>query len=98
MELLEAIEDYGIDRIATLLNEIYNTGQIPRDISKSIVRALPKKLRATGSEVYRTISLINHTIKTLLRIIMMWVRDNIQPVQVEEQYEDKVQQIQATSL
>ena len=29
---------------------------------------------------------------------MMWVRDNIQPVQVEEQYENKVQLIQATSL
>ena len=28
MELLEALEDYGIDKII-LLNEIYDTGQIP---------------------------------------------------------------------
>ena len=36
VELLEALEDYGIDKITTLLNEIYDTGQIPSDISKSI--------------------------------------------------------------
>ena len=41
VELLEALEDYGIDKISTLLNEIYETGQIPSHISKSIFIALP---------------------------------------------------------
>ena len=35
LELLEAPSDYGIDMIAILLNEIYDTCQIPLDISKS---------------------------------------------------------------
>ena len=35
-ELLEALEDYGIDKIISLQNEIYDTGQIAPDISKSI--------------------------------------------------------------
>ena len=35
--------DYGIDKISTLLNEFYDTGQIPPHISKSIFKALPKK-------------------------------------------------------
>ena len=34
VDLLEALEDYRIDKITTLLNEIYDTGQIPLDISK----------------------------------------------------------------
>ena len=42
MELLEAFEEYGIDETATLLNEIiYDTGQTPLHISKSITP--PKK-------------------------------------------------------
>ena len=36
--------DYGIDMITTLLNEIYDTDQIPRDISKSTFTALPKSV------------------------------------------------------
>ena len=46
MELLKALEDYGIRKI-TLLNEIYDTGQILADILKSIFMALPKKPEAT---------------------------------------------------
>ena len=40
MELLEALEDYGIDKITT---QIYDTGQMPPDIYKSIFIASPKK-------------------------------------------------------
>ena len=56
MDLLEALEDYRIDKITTLFNEIYDTGQIRPDISKSTFIALPKKPRATQYELHRTIS------------------------------------------
>ena len=36
VEPLEALEDYRINMITTLLKEIYDTGQIPSDISQSI--------------------------------------------------------------
>ena len=42
VELLEALEDYEIHTITTLLSEIYDTGQIAPDISKSLLIALPK--------------------------------------------------------
>ena len=45
VELLEAFEDFGIDKITTLLNETYDIGQFLSDISKSIFTALPKKIR-----------------------------------------------------
>ena len=71
VEPKEVIEDYGIDKITTLLNKIYNTGQISPDISKSIFLTLPKKPGATESELHRTISLMSLITKILLRIIMM---------------------------
>ncbi|GFS03903.1 RNA-directed DNA polymerase from mobile element jockey-like [Elysia marginata] len=43
VELIEALEDYGIEKTTNLLNEIYDTGQIPTDLTKSIFIALPKK-------------------------------------------------------
>ena len=74
VELLEALEDYGIDKI-TLLNEIFNAGQIPPYNSKSIFIALPKKLGATLCGLHRTINLMSHINKILLRIIMIGVRN-----------------------
>ena len=63
VELLEALKDDGINKIATLLNEIYNRVQIPPDISTYIFIALPKKLRATEFEFSRMISIMSHIIK-----------------------------------
>ena len=68
----------------TLLNKIYDTGQIPPDISKSIFKALPKKPRATECELHGTISLMSHSTKIFLRIIMMRVRNKIKQGIAEE--------------
>ncbi|GFO05996.1 RNA-directed DNA polymerase from mobile element jockey-like [Plakobranchus ocellatus] len=46
VELIEALEDFGIGKVTHLLNEIYDTGQIPTDLSKSTFIALPKKPEA----------------------------------------------------
>ena len=50
VEHLEAIGDYGIDKI-TLLTKIYNTGQISPDISKSLYIAMLNKPRAIERSV-----------------------------------------------
>ena len=85
IELIEALEEFGIEKVTTLLNEIYDTGQIPVDMSRSIFIALPKKPGATDCELHRTISLMSHVTKLLLRIIMMRVRNKINPEIAEEQ-------------
>ncbi|GFN78659.1 hypothetical protein PoB_000516500 [Plakobranchus ocellatus] len=36
VELIEALKDFGIGKVTHLLNEIYDTGQISTDLSKSI--------------------------------------------------------------
>ena len=45
IELLEALEEFGVDQITKFLNNIYDTGEIPEDLSKSIFITLPKKIR-----------------------------------------------------
>ncbi|GFS01962.1 LINE-1 retrotransposable element ORF2 protein [Elysia marginata] len=84
-ELIEALEDYGIEKTTNLLNEIYDTGQIPTDLTKSIFIALPKNPGATECELHRKISLMSHVTKILLRIVMLGVRNKIKPQIAEEQ-------------
>ena len=43
IELLEALEEFGVDQITKIVYNIYEIGQIPEDLSKSIFIALPKK-------------------------------------------------------
>ncbi|GFS20164.1 LINE-1 retrotransposable element ORF2 protein [Elysia marginata] len=60
VEMIEALEEYGVEKLTSLLNEIYDTGEIPTDISRSVFIALPKKPGATECELHRTISLMSH--------------------------------------
>ena len=78
-EMIEALEEFGVDILYDLLNEIYNTGIIQEDMSQSIFIALLKKPGATECEPHRTISLTSHATKILLRIIMTRARNKIKP-------------------
>ncbi|GFO24183.1 RNA-directed DNA polymerase from mobile element jockey-like [Plakobranchus ocellatus] len=85
VELIEALENFGIGKVTHLLNEIYDLGQIPTDLSKSMFIALPKKPGATECELHRTISLMSHITKILLKIIMLRIRNELKPEIAEEQ-------------
>ncbi|GFR89803.1 endonuclease-reverse transcriptase [Elysia marginata] len=65
---------------------IYDTGEIQTDISRSVFIALPKKPGATEYELHRTISLMSHVTKILLRVVMMRIRSKIKPEIADEQY------------
>ena len=84
-EMVSALDDFGIQKLTECLNEIYDTGVIPEELSKSIFIALPKKAGAIECELHRTISLMSHINKILLRIIMLRARSRIMPEIGEEQ-------------
>ena len=86
MEEVEALGEFGIEKVTDVLNEIYDTGDIPTEMSKSIFIALPKKPGPTESELHRTISLMRHVTKVLLRVILMRVRNKIRPEIAKEQF------------
>lgn len=85
VELYEALEDFGVEKLTILLNRIYNSGKVPEDLLKTVFIALPKKPGATECGQHRTISLMSHLTKILLRIIMLRIRNKIKPEISEEQ-------------
>lgn len=85
IEMLDALEDYGIELVTKLINSIYETGDIPSDLLKSTFIALPKKPGAIECGLHRTISLMSHLTKVLLRIVMLRARKKIKPEIAEEQ-------------
>ena len=85
VEMIESLDEFGIDMLTDFLNAIYDTGEIPSDLSKSIFIALPKKPGATECESHRTISLMSHITKILLNILMARMRNKITPEIAEEQ-------------
>src|SRR5438552_17769286 len=58
---------------------MYNSGNIPEDLLKSIFIALPKKPGATECELHRIISLMSVVLKLILRILMQRIRNKIRP-------------------
>ena len=79
VEIIVALEDLGIDVVTKLLNSIYDSGVIPSDLLKSIFIALPKSPGATECEMHRTISLMSHFTKILLRVLMRRMRNSLRP-------------------
>ena len=68
-EMLRAPDDENIEVITNLCNIMYNSGVIPTDLMQSIFLTLPKKSKAQSCTEYRTISLMSHTTKLLLKVI-----------------------------
>ena len=69
-EMLQASDEIGIDKITVLCNKIYDTGYIPDDMRKSTFIPIPKKAKAVNCADFRTISLMSHVTKILLKIIL----------------------------
>lgn len=68
-EILKLIEEDQMYILVELINTIYKTGIIPKDWLTSTFITLPKKKSAKHCPDYRTISLMAHTLKILLRVV-----------------------------
>ena len=84
-EMIKALDDEGIKKITELCNPVYNTGYLPPDMSSSIFVRLPKKVKATECSEYRTLSLMSHILKILLKVILKRNKHNIESVISETQ-------------
>ena len=85
-ELLTAMEETGIKAITNLINAIHATGCIPADLEKSVYIAIPKKPGTVECDQHRTISLMSHVTKIMLRVLMNRMRNNILPEISETQF------------
>ena len=69
IELLKAAEEEGMELVTNLCNKIWHTGKWPDDWKKSVFIPIPKKGDSRECSNNRTISLISHTSKILLKVL-----------------------------
>src|SRR6476619_1370050 len=67
-EFLKLLDEGTMRKLVELCVQI-ETGIWPEDFTKSIVIAIPKKGNAVDCADFRTISLISHTSKIMLKIL-----------------------------
>jgi len=68
-EFLKLLDEGTMRKLVELCVQIYETGIWPEDFTKSIVIPIPKKVNAVDCADFRTISLISHTSKIMLKIL-----------------------------
>ena len=76
IEMTEALEEYGVEKLTEIINKIYDDGRFPEDLSKSIFITLPKKLTTVNCE-HHAISLMSHVTKIILRVLLLRLRSKI---------------------
>ena len=69
IELIKECGDEGVDIMLELCNKVWKTGNWPSDWKRSVFVPIPKKGDARDCSNNRTIALISHASKVLLKII-----------------------------
>lgn len=69
IELIKLFDEDVIDILLDLFNNIYETGEIPKQWLLSTFVLIPKKPNPRECSDYRTIALMSHTLKLFLKII-----------------------------
>ena len=67
----------GVDILERILQEMYKDGDIVDELLESTFIPIPKKLKAIECENYRTISIMSHTTKKLLKVLLHKMKSGI---------------------
>ena len=86
VELLMYLGDTGVDILERLFNEMYNDGDIVDELLESTFIPTPKKPKAIECGNYRTISVMSHTTKLLLKVLLNRLKSSIHQEINECQY------------
>ena len=69
MELFQILKDDAVKVLHSICQQIWNTQQWPRYWKRSVFIPIPKKGNAEECSNYRTIALISHASKVMLKIL-----------------------------
>ena len=84
-ELIQASGEDVITSLTTICNKIWQTGKWPSSWTQSLVITLPKKGNLQRCQNYRTINLISHPSKVMLKIILNRLKPQAEKIIAEEQ-------------
>ena len=66
---LQILKDYAVKVLQSICQQIWKTQQWPQDWKRSVFIPLPKKGNAKENSNYRTIELVSHASKAILKIL-----------------------------
>ena len=69
VELFQILKDDAVKVLHSICQEIWKTQQWPQDWKRSVFIPIPKKGNPKEWSTYRTIALISHTSKVMLKIL-----------------------------
>ena len=69
VELFKILKDDGVQVLHSICQQIWKTQQWPQDGRRSVFIPIPKKGNAKECSNYRTIALISHASKVMLKIL-----------------------------
>ena len=69
VELFQILKDDAVKMLHSVCQPIWKTQQWPQDWKRSVFIPIPKKGNAKECSNYRTIALISHTSKVMLKIL-----------------------------
>ena len=85
VKLVQTGGDDVITALTTIRNKIWQTGEWPTAWTQSLVITLPKKGNLQQCQDYRTISLISHPSKVMLKIMLNRLKPQAEKIISEEQ-------------
>ena len=84
-ELVQAGGETMIDVLTEICNRIWRTGEWPTPWTQTLIITLPKKGTLQLCQNYRTISLISHSSKVMLKVILNRLKPQAEEIIAEEQ-------------
>ena len=69
IELFQILKDDAVKLLHSICQQIWKTQQWPQDWKRSVFILIPKKDNAKECSNYRTIALMSHTTKVILKIL-----------------------------
>ena len=76
-ELFQILKDDALNVLRSICQQIWKTQQWPQDWKRSVFIPIPKKSNAKECSNYRTIALISHTSKVMLKILQARLQQHI---------------------
>ena len=84
-DLVQAGGEAMISALLTICNKVWQTGEWPTTWTQSLIITLPKKGNLQLCQNYRTISLISHPSKVMLKILLNRLKPQAEWIIAEEQ-------------
>src|SRR5215469_7901034 len=87
--MLKALENFAVEKITTLANKIYESGELTSQMSKSVFITIQKVQGTLECEKHSTISIMSQVTKILLRVVLSRIKNKIRP-QISERISNEI--------